>query len=65
MLQEILSEEKEKKLGLPDYNPGGGKGGSELNVINRLIQSGAIDKNLQKYKKISRPKTKIRQRFCN
>ena len=45
VIGDIVRRER-KKLGLPDYNPGGGKGGSELNVINRLIQSGAIDKKL-------------------
>ena len=47
VIGDIVRRER-KKLGLPDYNPGGGKGGSELNVINRLIQSGAIDKKLAK-----------------
>jgi len=47
IIGDIVRRER-KKLGLPDYNPGGGKGGSELNVINRLIKSGAIDKKLAK-----------------
>jgi len=59
VIGDIVRKER-KRLGLPEYNPGGGKGGSELDIINRLGREGRIPKTLMnKIKKFQDKRQKL------